>query len=89
MSDERIYERKSERTDVNTQGEWFIDSMNSVNMVKSRSEYAYDHLGREARSIVDYVVVKESMMNEYRSCHRCTLQTDHKMICVKVQHTSE
>ena len=96
MSDERIYERKSERTDVNTQGKWFIDSMNSVNMVimngiKSRSEYTYDHLGREARSIVDYVVVKEGMMNEVSKLsyvdYRCTLQTDHKMICVQVQHT--
>ena len=96
VSEERVYARRSEKTEVNTQGKWFIDSMNSVDMVvmnglRSKAQHTYDHLGKEAHSIVDYVAVKESMMGDISDLtyvdNRCILQTDHLMVCVEMKHT--
>ena len=69
--------------------------MNSIDMiilngVRSQARYTYDHAGREARSIVDYIAVRESMIDKvseikYVDC-RERLQTDHILISVHVQH---
>lgn len=66
-----------------------MDEMNSVNMIvvngiKTEAKYTYDILAREARSIVDYIVVKESMLDRVSEIQyideRNDLQTDHIML---------
>ena len=93
MEDEVTYERKSEKIETNKQGEIFVESMNSINMVilngiKSIAQYTYDHPGREARSVIDYIVTSNYMFDQvsditYVDC-RERLETDHKLLYVDV-----
>jgi hypothetical protein len=62
------YTRTSVRSETNRQGEWFLTSMDNVNMIvlngiRSQAQYTYDHPGREARSVVDFVAVNEKLYN--------------------------
>jgi hypothetical protein len=89
------FERKSEKKEVNKQGETFLSAMNSVDMIilngiRSEAKCTYDHPGREASSIIDYIAVSENMYQDvsdlsYRDC-RDTLQTDHILLTVQVMH---
>ena len=95
--DERkIYERKSEKPDINTQGKWFVSCMNSINMiilngVKSKAKHTFDHPGREAASIVDFVVVDEKVFDASSDIqyfdYREALDTDHWMITLGLRVT--
>src|SRR4051812_49252332 len=88
-----IFKRTSEKNDTNSQGKWFISEMNSVDMIvlngiKSEAKYTYDHPGREAKSIVDFIVVNEEAFKivkdvAYTDC-RESLFTDHILISVQV-----
>jgi hypothetical protein len=89
------FTRTSEKEDTNQQGEWFLSAMNSIDMIvvngiRSQAKYTYDHPGREAKSIIDFVVVNDKAYEivsdlEYTDC-RENLQTDHILISVQVQH---
>ena len=91
----REFVRRSEKREENKQGEWFMSAMNSIDMVilnGVREEIArctYDHPGKEAKSVIDFVVVKEEMMSivselKYVDC-REKLETDHILIKVDVE----
>ena len=61
---ELVLERKTKKKATNKQGEWFVTSMNNTNMsivngLLSPARHTYIHPGKEARSIVDFVVVNE------------------------------
>ena len=91
----KIFNRASVKNEINTQGEWFISEMNSVDMIvlngiKSEAQYTYDHPGREAKSIVDFIVANEQAFDiitdvAYSDC-RESLCTDHILISVQVWH---
>jgi Reverse transcriptase (RNA-dependent DNA polymerase) len=88
------YERKSEKKEVNKQGEWFISSMNDVDMIvlngiKSEALCTYDHPGREAKSVIDFVAANKQSLEVvsdvmYQDC-RESLSTDHLLISINVQ----
>src|SRR5690349_1033234 len=72
--------------------------MNSIDMivlngVKSNAKYTYDHPGREARSVVDYIAVRENMFERVSEIKyvdsREKLQNDHITISVSVQHNAQ
>ena len=89
-----VFERTSEKKETNKQGEWFLSSMNDIDLlvlngIKSTAQYTYDHPGKEARSIIDFVVVSEEVFEVvsdilYVDC-REGLCTDHIMIGVTVR----
>jgi hypothetical protein len=90
--------RTSKKVEVNAQGEWFMSEMNSVNMIvlngiKSEAEYTYDHPGREAKSIVDFILVNEQTLEvvtdvAYHDC-RESLCTDHILLSVQVSQEAQ
>lgn len=90
------FERTSKKKESNKQGEWFIDEMNSIDMivmngVRSEADYTYNHPGREASSVIDFVVANKSAYDvlsdlSYVDC-RDSLQTDHILVTVQLQHT--
>jgi len=94
---ERVFQRTTEKEETNKQGHEFLQAMNSIDMiilngVRSKAKFTYDHPGREARSIVDYIVVSENMFDivsdvSYIDC-REELETDHILISVEVEHTN-
>jgi len=94
----KIFKRTSQKNDVNPQGEWFIAEMNSVDMIilngiKSEAQYTYDHPGREAKSIVDFIVANEQAFEivtdvAYSDC-RESLCTDHILVSVQVWHDQQ
>ena len=89
------FTRTSEKQETNKQGEWFLSAMNSIDMiilngVRIQAKHTYDHPGREARSVVDFVVVNESVYAlvsdlSYTDC-RESLETDHLLVSIEVQH---
>ena len=91
--EETSYERKSEKKEINKQGEKFIEDMNSTNMiilngVRHIAKYTYDHVGREAKSVIDYIVVSRDMYTKtsditYVDC-RERVDTDHILLYVDV-----
>lgn len=91
------FPRTSEKKEVNEQGRQFVVAMNSIDLVilngvRSQARYTYDHPGREARSIVDYIATRESLFSrtskiEYTDC-REVLETDHILISINVQHAT-
>src|SRR6185312_13081388 len=94
----KIFKRTSQKNDVNPQGEWFIAEMNSVDMIilngiKSEAQYTYDHPGREAKSIVDFIVANEQAFEivtdvAYSDC-RESLCTDHILVSTQVWHDQQ
>ena len=93
----RTFTRTSEKKETNKQGEEFLVAMNSIDMivlngVKSNAKYTYDHPGREARSVVDYIAVRENMFERVSEIKyvdsREKLQNDHITISVSVQHNA-
>lgn len=91
---ERVYERRSDRKETNKKGEEFVEHMNNVNMIilngtKSEARYTYDHPGKEARSIIDYIVVSEDIYREVSDItyidNREKLNTDHILMYVDVK----
>lgn len=94
----KTFVRTSERKETNTQGEWFLSEMNNVDMivlngVKSVARCTYDHPGREARSVVDFVVVNEQVFKEvsdvsYADC-RESLCTDHLLLSIQIQYVQQ
>jgi len=98
MSRKREYTRKSEKKATNKQGKWFLEEMNSINMVivnglQTEAKHTYDTLSREVKSIVDYIAVKESMLEDVSEImyvdERNDLQTDHMLISMYVDHKEE
>ena len=91
--EERVYPRTSVKPESNTQGEWFLSSMNSVNLVvlnglKATAEHTFDHPGREAKSVVDFIAGGREMLERmsdvfYTDC-REGLCTDHVLIGAEV-----
>src|SRR5262249_32530309 len=66
---EEFFERKTTREETNPQGEWFVSNMNSMNMiivngVREIAQPTFRHTGRDAESVIDYVVVDEETMKE-------------------------
>ena len=91
--EERVYPRSSVKPESNTQGEWFLSSMNSVNLVvlnglKSIAEHTFDHPGRDAKSVVDFIAggceMLERMSDVFYTDCREGLCTDHVLIGVEV-----
>jgi hypothetical protein len=89
----RVYPRTSQKKETNKQGEWFLSCMNQTNMIvlnglRNRAEITYDHPGREATSVVDFVVVDQTTHQQTSDIiHddlRYDLDTDHMMLSVKV-----
>jgi len=98
QKEEREYARKSEKKETNKQGKWFLEEMNSINMVivnglKTEAKHTYDTLSREAKSIVDYIAVKESMLEEVSEItyidERNDLQTDHILLSMYFDRKEE
>jgi hypothetical protein len=94
----RIFKHTSQKSDIDPQGEWFIAEMNSVDMIvlnglKSEAQYTYDHPGREAKSIVDFIIANEQALETVTdvaySDYRGSLCTDHLLISVKVWHDQQ
>ena len=94
----QTYPRTSEKKETNPQGEWFLSSMNNVDMIvlnglKSMALCTYDHPGKEAKSIVDFVVVNQQAFKvvsdlSYVDC-RESLCTDHILVSVQVEYDSK
>jgi hypothetical protein len=90
------FARTSKKKETNKQGEWFLAEMNSIDMiimngVRSEAEYTYDHPGREASSVIDFVAANKSAFEvlsdlSYVDC-RDSLQTDHILVTVQLQHS--
>jgi len=89
-----IFKRTSEKIEINNQGRWFVSAMNDVDLIivngiRSLAKYTYDHPGREARSVVDFVAVNQKAYTVVSDLSlidcRESLCTDHMMICMSVQ----
>jgi hypothetical protein len=91
---EMVFERKSEHKETNKEGEWFVSNMDSCNVIilngtRNTALYTYDHPGRDAKSVVDYIAVNERSHKyvtdiAYTDC-REILSTDHNLISVLVR----
>lgn len=87
-----------QKAETNKQGAELAEAMNSTEMVilndvRSKSQYTNDYREREAKSIVDFIVVSESMFKVVSdiTCIDCRekLETDHVMVSVEVEHKKE
>ena len=91
---EETYHRTSEKEEKNHQGEWFVSSMNSANLIilngiKEKAKYTYDNPAREARSVIDYAVVNKKALT---SCgglqywdYRGKLDNDHVVLALEMK----
>ena len=82
--EERVYPRTSVKPESNTQAEWFLSSMNSVNLVvlnglKAIAEHTFDHPGREAKSVVDFIAGGREMLERMSDCSTQTAER----VCVQ------
>ena len=95
---EVTYTRKSEKKEVTNEGREFLEKMNSIDMIvingiKSGAKYTYDHMGKDAKSVIDFIAVSRNMYNKVSEIsyedNRDKLDTDHILIHVDVERDTE
>jgi hypothetical protein len=89
-----VFPRKNCQKKTQKQGKWFVENMNSVNMllmngIKNETQNTYEHQTLESKSVIDFVIVDEKTLEkttdiEYND-FRLELNTDHVMLSVKTE----